>query len=231
MSLKVLVVDDEPDVVDIIALNLKTAGFEIITAHDGAAGLKKARAERPALIILDLMLPNLSGFEVCKELKKEFHTAKIPIIMLTARTEEADRVAGLELGADDYVLKPFSVRELVLRVQSVLRRMSSLANEHEAKVMSMGSVTVDCGRCEAQLKGQPLILTATEFRLLAILMARGEEVQSRECLLNDVWGYQSLIDTRTVDTHIRRLREKLGPEADLIHTVRGVGYRMSQQQT
>lgn len=226
MSLKILVIDDEPDVVDIISMNLKSSGFEVLTATSGLQGLQRAKAEMPALIILDLMLPEMSGLEVCKALKKETSTSAIPIIMLTAKSEEVDRIVGLELGADDYVPKPFSPRELMLRVKSVVRR-TKVDHTEAREVMVLGEIKLDHGRHEVSIDDEPVVLTATEFKLLALLIERKGRVQSRDRLLNDVWGYESVIDTRTVDTHIRRLREKMGKAAGYIETIRGVGYRIS----
>lgn len=227
MSSKILIIDDESDVVDLIAMNLKSAGFDVLTANNGVAGLQRAKADLPALIVLDLMLPQMSGLEVCKVLKKDPLTARIPIIMLTAKSEEVDRIVGLELGADDYVPKPFSPRELVLRIQSVIRRAKNSGEVSE--ILKIGDITLDHARHEVTIKGQPVVLTAIEFKLLAILMERKGRVQSRDRLLNDVWGYESVIDTRTVDTHVRRLREKMGKVAGYIETVRGVGYRITDQ--
>lgn len=227
MNAKILIIDDEPDVLDLISMNLKNARFKVVTAENGEAGLAKAKSELPSLIVLDLMLPKVSGIEVCKLLKRDSSTAAIPIIMLTAKSEEVDRIVGLELGADDYVTKPFSPRELLLRIQSVLRR--SKTTETKAEKLKIGELLLDHARHEVFVKGQSIELTATEFKLLAILMERRGRVQSRDRLLNDVWGYESVIDTRTVDTHIRRLREKLADLADYIETVRGVGYRILDQ--
>lgn len=223
---KILLIDDEPDVLDILAMNLKSAGFSVLTADNGGSGLNKARAEVPALIVLDLMMPQMSGLEVCKALKKDTATAKIPIIMLTAKSDEVDRIVGLELGADDYVPKPFSPRELILRIQSVLRRSQGAGEQVER--LKIGDIQLDHARHEVMVNGKSIILTATEFKLLAILMERKGRVQGRDRLLNDVWGYESVIDTRTVDTHIRRLREKLEAAADYIETIRGVGYRITE---
>ncbi|GAB4240673.1 MAG: response regulator transcription factor [Candidatus Methylacidiphilales bacterium] len=226
---KILVIDDEPDVLDILAINLKAAGFSVVTADNGSVGLNKAKSEVPALIVLDLMLPQMSGIEVCKALRRDSATAKIPIIMLTAKSDEVDRIVGLELGADDYVAKPFSPREIVLRIQSVLRRSSGAQEPLER--LKIGNLHLDHARHEVLLNGAPIVLTHTEFKLLAILMERRGRVQSRDRLLNDVWGYESVIDTRTVDTHIRRLREKLGEAAHYIETIRGVGYRITESST
>lgn len=226
MSQKILVVDDEADVIDMLSIGLRAAGFTVIAAENGAAALTKARAELPSLIILDLMLPQMSGLEVCKALKKEAPTSQIPIIMLTAKAEEVDKIVGLELGADDYVTKPFSPRELILRVKSVLRRGKEKGPAVEK--LQIGELLVDHAKHEVLISGQRVELTATEFKLLALLMERRGRVQGRDRLLNDVWGYESVIDTRTVDTHVRRLREKLGNCANYIETVRGVGYRVAE---
>jgi phosphate regulon transcriptional regulator PhoB len=226
MQHKILVVDDEADVNDMLVLNLRAAGFGVIAAEDGAAALAKARSELPALVILDLMLPGMSGLEVCKVLKSEAATRHIPIIMLTSKAEEVDKIVGLEIGADDYVTKPFSPRELILRINRSLRRGKEKAPGVEK--ISIGELVLDHTRHEVHVKGRPVDLTATEFRLLALLMERRGRVQGRDSLLNDVWGYESVIDTRTVDTHVRRLREKLGPLASYIETIRGVGYRISE---
>ena len=222
---KILVADDEPDVLQLVSMNLKNAGFNVLKAEDGMSALTQARETLPALIVLDLMLPEMSGLEVCKVLKKENATAHIPIIMLTAKAEEVDRIVGLELGADDYLTKPFSPRELVLRVKSVMRRANGAteASDH----LSLGDIKIDRARYEISIAGKPVDFTATEFKLLTLLIERRGRVQSRDTLLNDVWGYESVIDTRTVDTHIRRLREKLGKSADCIETIRGFGYRIA----
>lgn len=222
----VLVVDDEPDVIDLVAFHLQRAGYKSVSARDGVSAIQKARDEHPDLIVLDLMLPGLDGTEVCKRLKSEPKTASIPILMLTAKAEEVDRVVGLELGADDYVTKPFSPRELVLRVKSILRRATGEATP--AEVLKKGDLTVDIAKHEASVRGKPVELTATEFKLLVTLMERRGRVQSRERLLADVWDYSPDTDTRTVDTHVRRLREKLGKAADFVETVRGVGYRFAE---
>ena len=220
---RILVVDDEPDAVELVAFNLKGAGHEVTTAVDGEEALKKARDLLPDLIVLDLMIPAVDGLEVCKILRRDVRTATIPILMLTAKAAEMDRVLGLELGADDYVTKPFSPRELVLRVKRLLR---SAAAEHEkGDHFAWKELEIDVPRHEVKVKGRPLELTSTEFKLLTTLAMRRGRVQSREALLRDAWEYDSLIDTRTVDTHMRRLREKLGSAAKYLATVRGVGYR------
>jgi two-component system phosphate regulon response regulator PhoB len=225
MSDSILIVDDEQDVVDLLAYNLQRAGYKTITARDGRVALQKARDEFPALVILDLMLPQMDGTEVCKQLKADSKTAGIPILMLTAKGEEVDRVVGLELGADDYVTKPFSPREIALRIKKILGR--SRTTTAPSEVIRFGELVVDTAKHEASLKGKPIELTATEFKLLAMLMERRGRVQTRDRLLTDVWGYEGDVDTRTVDTHVRRLREKLGKASDYIETVRGVGYRFA----
>jgi two-component system phosphate regulon response regulator PhoB len=223
---KILVIDDEQDVIDMLTLALSKAGLVVQSACDGVAGLTKARRERPALIVLDLMLPQLSGLEVCKLLKADPATHAIPIIMLTAKADEIDRVLGLELGADDYVTKPFRPRELLLRINAVLRRGSSFL---EADQLNVGAITVDPGRHHVSISGKAVLLTAVEFKLLTMLMKRPGRVHARDRLLSDVWGYETSIDTRTVDTHVRRLRDKLGKEACLVETVRGFGYRLRER--
>ena len=225
---RILVADDEPDVLQLVSGNLKNAGFNVIKAEDGLSALNQARDTLPALIVLDLMLPEMSGLEVCKVLKKDPATSQIPIIMLTAKAEEVDRIVGLELGADDYITKPFSPRELVLRVKSVMRRAASAGETSDQ--LSFGDIRIDRSRYAVTIGGKPVDFTATEFKLLALLIERRGRVQSRDTLLNDVWGYESVIDTRTVDTHIRRLREKLGKSADCIETIRGFGYRVTEQE-
>lgn len=223
---RILVAEDEPDVLSLISSNLVTAGFNVIKAENGLVALNQAKETLPSLIVLDLMLPELSGLEVCKLLKKEPQTAQIPIIMLTAKAEEVDRIVGLELGADDYLTKPFSPRELVLRVKSVIRRAAGATEPND--FLTLGEIQVDRSRYEVTVSSKRIDFTATEFKLLTVLMERRGRVQSRDTLLNDVWGYESVIDTRTVDTHIRRLREKLGKAADCIETIRGFGYRVTE---
>ncbi|MFZ2642630.1 MAG: winged helix-turn-helix domain-containing protein [Verrucomicrobiia bacterium] len=222
----ILIVDDEQDVLDLLAYHLQRAGFKVLTARDGSVALQKARDHMPVLVVLDLMLPEVEGTEVCKRLRADPKTAHIPILMLTAKAEEVDRVLGLELGADDYVTKPFSPREVVLRVKSILRRAQGEAEP--AEVLKFGDIVVDSAKHEVTVKNKPVELTATEFKLLATLMERRGRVQSRDRLLNDVWGYEGDVDTRTVDTHVRRLREKLDKAADCIETIRGVGYRFTE---
>jgi two-component system phosphate regulon response regulator PhoB len=189
--------------------------------------LRLAREEAPGLIILDLMLPKMPGLEVCKVLKTDAATRQIPVLMLTAKAEEIDRIVGLEFGADDYVTKPFSPRELVLRVSAILRRGKGETGGDEKK-LTIGPITLDPSRHRVEVGGRAVALTSVEFKLLSMLMRRQGRVQERDRLLNEVWGYESVIDTRTVDTHVRRLRKKLGKAADAIETVRGFGYRIRE---
>jgi two-component system phosphate regulon response regulator PhoB len=226
---RILVADDEPDVLQLVSSNLKNAGYNVLKAEDGLSALEQARQTAPALIVLDIMLPEMSGLEVCKVLKRETATNRIPVIMLTAKAEEVDRIVGLELGADDYMTKPFSPRELVLRVKSVLRRSS--AGGEVSDRLSLGNIQIDRTRHEVTIAGKAVDFTATEFKLLALLIERRGRVQDRETLLNDVWGYETVIDTRTVDTHIRRLREKLGESGSCIETIRGFGYRVVEAES
>lgn len=225
MKPTIFVVDDEPDAVELIEFNLKSAGYGIVTAADGSEALRKARASLPALIILDLMLPKAEGLEVCKDLRRDPNTSSIPIMMVTARAGEIDRVLGLELGADDYLTKPFSPRELVLRVKNLLRRGQEPEEQNE-RILA-GELAIDIPRHAVSVRGKGINLTATEFKLLTVLAQHRGRVQSREQLLRDVWEYEVLSCSRTVDTHMRRLREKLGPAANCIETVRGAGYRFA----
>ncbi|HVW19668.1 MAG TPA: response regulator transcription factor [Opitutaceae bacterium] len=227
MKAKILLVDDEPDALEVLGFKLREAGFTPLFAKDGAKALAAARADRPDLVVLDLMLPEVDGLEVCKILRRDPLTAAIPILMLTARAAEMDRVIGLELGADDYVTKPFSPRELVLRIRKLLQRAQT-AEEPVAR-LKLGEIEIDVPSHVVQVNERRLTLTATEFRLLEILARRRGRVQSRDRLLQDVWGYENPIDSRTVDTHMRRLREKLGPAARQLETVRGVGYRFAAE--
>jgi two-component system phosphate regulon response regulator PhoB len=223
----ILIVEDERDVIDLLTLNLRRAGgFTVSTALDGVSGLQKARDEKPALIILDLMVPGISGLELCKILKSESRTRDIPILMLTAKAEEIDRILGLEFGADDYVTKPFSPREVILRIQAILRRGTGGSEDGE---IVAGSIVIDLARHRVSVAGKMVHLTSIEFKLLHTLVLKRGRVQPRDRLLNEVWGYESVIDTRTVDTHVRRLRAKLGKFGDAIETVRSFGYRFHEQ--
>ena len=225
MRQTILVVDDEPDIVEIIQYNLEKSGFDVIVAADGPVALEKARDETPDLIVLDLMLPGLEGTDVCRILKQDERTRSIPILMLTAKSEEIDRIIGLELGADDYVVKPFSPREIALRIRNILRRRT--APETPGPVRA-GPLVIDVEGHHVSVSGSTVSLTATEFKLLAVLFQRRGRVQTREELLDVVWGYDYMGYGRTVDAHIKRLREKLGEAAGMVETVRGVGYRFAR---
>ncbi|HUB06833.1 MAG TPA: response regulator transcription factor [Myxococcales bacterium] len=221
---RVLVVDDEKDLRGLLEYNLTQAGFTVTTAQDGREALAKIKAAAPDLVILDLLLPDIPGTEVLKQVKRE--RPDLPVLMLTAKGEEVDRLVGLELGADDYVVKPFSVRELVLRVRAILRRAD--ATEAEAPRYEFRDLTVDVERHVVSVSGKPVDLTALEFRLLTTLLQRKGRVQTRQALLTDVWGLSGDLATRTVDTHIKRLREKLGAASEYVETVRGIGYRFAE---
>ena len=219
-------VDDEPDILELVRFALTQDGFDVETATTGQEALDALKQARPDAVVLDLMLPDLAGTEVCRRIRKNPETASLPIIMLTARSEELDRVVGFELGADDYVTKPFSPRELTLRVKAVLRR-SSGGPESETRRLAHGPLTLDLERHRCEVGDEPIELTAKEFALLATLMSRPGRVMSREKLLDEVWGADVAVTQRTIDTHMKRLREKLGDAGHLIDTVRGVGYRFS----
>jgi len=222
---KILVVDDEQSIVDVLTYNLVKAGHQPVVAREGETALRLARAERPDLVILDLMLPGLDGLEVCRAIRKD---GDLPIIILTAKDEEIDRVVGLELGADDYVVKPFSVRELMARVKSVLRRAQP--RPESAQALQVGDLRLDMARREALWRSTPFELTAIQFELLRVLMASPGRVFSREELLDQVWGYDYFGDTRTVDSAVKRLRARLreaASDAELIVTVRDAGYKLS----
>jgi len=222
----VLMIEDEKDIVDLVEYHLKQSGFSVTSALDGSTGLERARKKKPDLIILDLMLPGMDGKDICRSLKSNPLTQSIPILMLTAKAEETDRLIGFELGADDYVTKPFSPKELVLRVKAILRRKEA---DHEGeKVIQIGNLMIDIDRHHVSIKKNSIDLTSTEFKLLVELATKKGRVQTREHLLDRVWGYTYEGYARTVDTHIRRLREKMGSHGDSIETIRGVGYRFRE---
>lgn len=226
MSAHILVVDDEPDISALVAYHLARESYRVRTAADGVEAIRAVETERPDLVVLDLMLPGMSGLDVLGELRRRGETQDLPVILLTARREEKDRIEGLKLGADDYIAKPFSPQELVLRVGAVLRRVRQAPPAAKGgKVVRVGPFTVDTGAARAEAEGRPLDLTPTEYKLLLTLMERRGRVQSRRQLLEAVWEVTANIATRTVDMHVQRLRNKLGPEADWIETVRGFGYR------
>jgi two-component system, OmpR family, phosphate regulon response regulator PhoB len=224
MTHRILVVDDEPDITALVAYHLAKAGFRVSTAANGTDALNAAREERPDIVILDLMLPGLSGYDVLAELRKREETREVGVILLTARREETDRVRGLSLGADDYLTKPFSPQELSLRVGGLLRRLGSPAVT-AGSTLAAGPISIDRSAHRATIHGQELSLTATEYKLLLTLLERRGRVQSRPQLLEIVWEAQPDIQTRTVDMHVQRLRTKLGESGKLIETVRGFGYR------
>jgi two-component system phosphate regulon response regulator PhoB len=223
---RILVIEDEKDIQDVLDYNLKQAGHKVQLAGTGRDGLRLARERRPDLVLLDLMLPDMPGTEVCKALKHDPVTRDAQVMMLTAKGEEIDRVIGFELGADDYVVKPFSVRELLLRIQAILRR-GAPESEQSGSNIAFGVLRVDREAHRVWIGDKEVDLTALEFKLLVTLHDRRNRVQTRDTLLNDVWGIQAEITTRTVDTHVKRLREKLGAAGEYIQTVRGVGYRFA----
>jgi len=222
----ILIVEDDEDILQLLEFNFESAGFEVSTSMDGREGLAMAKRLRPDMVLLDLMLPGMDGFDICKELKRDAETSAIPVIMLTARSEEVDRIVGLELGADDYVVKPFSFRELMLRVRAVLRRAGGPAPLRST--LQREGLTVDLETHKVFADEEEITLTATEFKLLAELIKTSPRVRTRDQLLTTVWGYEFEGYARTVDTHVRRLRQKLGDHAPLIETVRGVGYRFKE---
>jgi two-component system phosphate regulon response regulator PhoB len=222
----ILIVEDDEDIRNLVAYNVESAGFTAAVCADGREALELAAKTPPDLIVLDLMLPGLDGFEICKELKKNPKTADIPVIMLTAKGGEVDRVVGLELGAEDYVVKPFSPRELILRIKAVLKRFAPEKPDRET--YQRGGVFIDPQAHRATTGGAEIALTATEFKLLTDLIKNPGRVRTRDQLLNTVWGYEFEGYARTVDTHVRRLRQKMGEHAECIETIRGVGYRFKE---
>jgi two-component system phosphate regulon response regulator PhoB len=225
LPVRVLVVEDERDIAALVAYHLTKEGYRVRTAESGNEALEVLTADRPDLVILDLMLPGLSGYEVLAEIRRSTGGAELPVVVLSARRDEADRVKGLELGADDYVTKPFSPRELVLRVGAVLRRSQAPAVAGASRMITSGPIAVDLNAMNVTLDGLYLELTPTEYKLLVTLMERRGRVQSRKQLLETAWEINAQIETRTVDMHVQRLRAKLDPHGDMIETVRGFGYR------
>ncbi|MHC4224962.1 MAG: response regulator [Planctomycetota bacterium] len=226
MAHRILVIDDEPDLLELVRVNLDQAGYRVETAASGKAALEQIRSSPPDLVVLDLMLPDVAGTEICRQIRADTELAGIPIIMLTAKAEEVDRVVGFELGADDYVTKPFSPRELTLRVGAILRRKQP--QPAASALLEHGPLRLDPERHRCLVDGDEVELTAKEFDLLQRLMLRPGRVMTREGLLDQVWGSDIAVTTRTIDTHLKRLREKLGPAGALIETVRGVGYRFAE---
>ena len=225
MSQKIYIVEDEPDIRETLKYNFSNEGFKVSTAPDGEEALSNIKKVLPDVLILDLMLPGVSGLDVCKSIRADDDIRDMSIIMLTAKGEEIDRIIGFELGADDYVTKPFSVRELILRVKVLLKKQRESLVEN--KLVTFGPIRIDLDAHELKINDKEIVLTALEFKLLQHLVKRKGRVQTREQLLGDVWGYSAEVTTRTVDTHIKRLREKLGNTSEYIQTIRGVGYRFS----
>ena len=230
MKEKILIVEDEKDIIKMLEYNLKKEGFKVIDARDGEDALDLAVREYPDLILLDLMLPGIDGLEVCKTLKKESKTSSIPIIMLTAKSQESDKIVGLELGADDYITKPFSPRELIARIKAVLRRATE--KEKLPEVFQSGDLRIDFSKISVSVKDKPVELTAKEFELLKTLLKAKGRVLSRDYLLDSIWGYDHAmeIQTRTVDVHVRTLRKKLKSESKHIITVKNYGYRFETEE-
>jgi two-component system phosphate regulon response regulator PhoB/two-component system alkaline phosphatase synthesis response regulator PhoP len=227
MSSYIAIIDDEPDILELVSLNLKRSGFRVKEFSEVEPFYRSLRTEVPDLIILDLMMPDVDGFEVCKHLKNQESFASIPIIMLTAKTEETDKVLGLELGADDYVTKPFSPRELVARVKAVLRRRDRKEPETR-KILINNSMSIDLEQYDVEIDGKKIDLTPTEFRILQLLASKKGRVQSRDQILSFLWGEDKYVIDRTIDVHIRHLREKLGNAAACIKNVRGLGYKIEE---
>jgi two-component system phosphate regulon response regulator PhoB len=226
---RILVVEDERDIAALVAYHLTKEGYRVRTTEGGQEALKAVAAEKPDLMLLDLMLPGFSGYEVLQEVRRRPDMADVPVVVLTARRDEADRVMGLELGADDYVTKPFSPRELVLRVSAVLRRSQSPAVAGGGRTLRAGSIVVDLNALRVTIDDEELELTPTEYRLLVTLLERRGRVQSRQQLLENAWDIHARIETRTVDMHVQRLRSKLGDHGSMIETVRGFGYRFRER--
>ena len=223
----IYIVEDEPDIRETLAYNLSQEGFKVSEFSDAESCLNKIQKKKPDLLLLDLMLPGMSGLDLCKEIRADINLKNLAIIMLTAKGEEVDRIIGFELGADDYVTKPFSVRELILRVKVILKKQTESVESDE--LIEFGPIKLNLDAHEVLINNDEIVLTALEFKLLEHLIRRRGRVQTRDQLLSDVWGYSSEVTTRTVDTHIKRLREKLGTVGDYIQTIRGVGYRLNNQ--
>ena len=224
MTKKVFIVEDEPDLRDTLQFNFENEGFKVKSFPNGESFLETVKNDKPNLVILDLMLPGISGLDVCRDLRMNEVNENVAVVMLTAKSEEIDRIVGFELGADDYVTKPFSVRELILRVKVLLKKRS---DDIDQNLLEFGPIAMNLDAHDVSVEGKNILLTALEFKLLKHLLKRKGRVQTRDQLLGDVWGYSSEVTTRTVDTHIKRLREKLGKPGELIQTIRGVGYRFN----
>jgi phosphate regulon transcriptional regulator PhoB len=228
MNSTILIVEDEKDLAQLVSYNLEQAGFRTKIETNGADALSRAQKESPALILLDLMLPKMNGLEVCRLLRADPKTKAIPIIMLTAKGEEIDRVVGFEMGADDYIVKPFSPRELVLRVKAILKRSKPGVEDSKKESLQFEGIALDTAQHRVWVNKKEIILTATEFKLLEYFLKSQGRILTRDLLLDKVWGYDVAVTTRTIDTHVKRLREKLGKSGEVIETVRGVGYRLKQ---
>ncbi|MGD8627676.1 MAG: response regulator transcription factor [bacterium] len=224
MGRLVAIVDDEPDILELVSIHLERSGFEVKSYPDASSFLVSLTKRVPDLVILDLMLPDMDGLEICKQLKRDDRFGAIPVIMLTARGGETDKVLGLELGADDYVTKPFSPRELVARVRAVLRRDG--VKEKASNITVGDMLVIDCDKYEVMVKGKKVEVTPTEFKILAFLASKSGRVQTREQILDHLWGHEKAVIDRTVDVHIRNLREKLGRAAGMVKSIRGVGYKV-----
>ena len=224
MTKKVFIVEDEPDLRDTLQYNFENEGFKVKSFPNGESFLETIKNDKPNLVILDLMLPGISGLDVCRDLRMNEVNENVAVVMLTAKSEEIDRIVGFELGADDYVTKPFSVRELILRVKVLLKKRS---DDIDQNLLEFGPIAMNLDAHDVSVEGKNILLTALEFKLLKHLLKRKGRVQTRDQLLGDVWGYSSEVTTRTVDTHIKRLREKLGKPGELIQPIRGVGYRFN----
>ncbi len=227
--MKVLIIEDDSDIAELIQYNLREEKLSSEICANGADGLAKARRSSPDLIILDLMLPDLGGLEICRTLKSDPKTKLIPVLMLTAKGEEIDRIVGFEVGADDYLTKPFSPRELLLRIKAILRRIRDKDGSEKSQALSFGLLKIDPVKFEVLVKGEEVHLTALEFKLLQYLLTNKGRVATRDILLDHVWGYDAALTTRTVDTHIKRLREKLKKAGDYVETIRGIGYRFREK--
>ncbi|MBK1880907.1 response regulator transcription factor [Luteolibacter pohnpeiensis] len=223
---RILIIEDEKDIADLIAFNLERAGYEALKAHDGISGTEIAMRERPDLIVLDLMLPGRDGYGVFREIRRDARSMNIPVIMLTARAQTEDRIQGLEVGADDYLTKPFSPKELMLRIQAVIKRTDAPPGVAE---FTYGPFRFDKNALKFYIEGEPVDLTATEFKLLLFLCERSGKSQDRNDLLRTVWGYSDEVHSRTLDTHMKRLRQKLGTHGALVETIRGFGYRVAEK--
>lgn len=229
MAIKILVIEDDKDIAELIEYNCRQSQYSVEVSRDGGEGLRKACRLVPDLIVLDLMLPDMDGLEVCRSLKSDSKTKAIPVLILTAKGSEVDRVVGFEVGADDYLTKPFSPRELVLRIRVILKRVKEREVRNKVEVISFGLLQVDPEKFKVKVGSQEIKLTAIEFKLLRYFLSNKGRVATRDMLLDQVWGYEAALTTRTVDTHMKRLREKLGKAGEYLETIRGIGYRLKEK--